>query len=624
VIPASRIARAARLAGLAVFACALLAYGTALAGDYVFDDLHSVSDNPALRDLGNLARFWWDPSAFSIGAGTMYRPALLTSFALNLAISPAAWSLKAGNVLLHATVAVLLFAWVWRLSRRLRASTVAALLFAAHPLASEAINLVSARSELLAALGMLVALHAHLSWHRAGDGARAGLGMVFGCVLACGSKETGAVLPAVAAAQALWARHARWQVRDWRRSLAGLLPLLLVVAAYLAARKLLLGQATVSLLGREGGDPLSGQGRSLTVQLATMGTLLPGTVLQMLLPWRLSFDPVVQFRDSLLAPAPLAGWGTMLALTAWALWPGPSARLRRLGTAIAWCTALPWIVVPLNMPLAEHRLYAPMLGVAAIAAAAAPRLWRLVAARAPAARRLLPVAAAALLVAAIAASAQRSWLYRDELALWRAELAHNPASFRSWWGVGTCLFRSGDAAGAIEPLEKAHALNARHFDTMRNYVEALASVPDAVAEPERSLAAADEFAAMSPRDPWARTLQVQAHLQAGRVRGGREHFEQAEQLALSCLQIATPKGYVYRLAAMARRGLGDLQGALAYLDTSIARGLHATDVRLDRAAVLRELGRARDAQRELLVAQREAPGDPAVMQALLQLAAPPR
>jgi len=129
---------------------------------------------------------------------------------------------------------------------------------------------------------------------------------------------------------------------------------------------------------------------------------------------------------------------------------------------------------------------------------------------------------------------------------------------------------------------------------------------------------------MSPKDPWARTLEVQALLQRGRVNADRDAFVQAETLALSCLQIAPPKGYVYRLAAMARRGLGDLPGALAHLDTSIANGLKAPEVRLDRVAVLRELGRHRDAQRELLTAQREAPGDAMVMAALAQFAAPVR
>ena len=34
--------------------------------------------------------------------------------------------------------------------------------------------------------------------------------------------------------------------------------------------------------------------------------------------------------------------------------------MRRLGTAMLWLVALPWVVVPLNAPLAEHRLYGPL------------------------------------------------------------------------------------------------------------------------------------------------------------------------------------------------------------------------------------------------------------------------
>lgn len=617
------VATAVRAAACLVCLCAMLAYGTALAGDYVFDDVHSISANTALHDLGNLGRYWTDPSAFSAGLGRMYRPALLTSFAVNWAIHPAAWSLKAGNVLLHAGVATLLFAWLWRWTRRLRASAVVAVLFAVHPLASEAVNLVSARSELLTTAGLLVALHAQLSWQRRQCGVGPLLLMALGTGIACGSKETGVVVPFVVAAQAWWLRHGGGDRRAWGRTLCGLAPMLFVVAAYLVARKLLLGEATVQLLGRTGEDPTSGHGRSLLVQWATMGTLLPGCILQAVVPWRLALDPVVQFRTSVWAFPVLSGWGTLLALTAWALWPGPSARLRRLGVLLAWGVALPWIVIPLNMPLAEHRLYGPLVGFAAIGAAVAPRLWRWGAAR-RGGRPLLRTALCLAVAFGIARSAARSWLYRDERELWRAELAHNPASFRSWWGLGTSTLRCGDAAGAIEPLAKAHALYPAHFDTLRNYAEALVSVADAQADPTRSLAVAGELVAASPNDPWARTLLAQAHLQAGRVLGRRDDFLAAERLALSCLEIAPPKGYVYRLAALARRGLGDLPGALAHLDTSIARGLAPIGVRLDRAAVLRELGRHRDAQRELLLAQREAPTDPAVLQALMQGSAPGR
>src|SRR5688572_33506538 len=103
--PRSFVAARVSWCAVAVALLALLAYGSALAGDYVFDDIHSVLANPALHDTGNIASYWTDPSAFSRGIGRMYRPVLLTTFALNWAIDPSAWCLKLGNVLLHTAVA---------------------------------------------------------------------------------------------------------------------------------------------------------------------------------------------------------------------------------------------------------------------------------------------------------------------------------------------------------------------------------------------------------------------------------------------------------------------------------------------------------------------------------------
>lgn len=620
------VARGVAVGALLVAVLALGAYGAALGGDYVFDDVHSVAANPALHDLGNLGRYWTDPDTFSGTGARMYRPALLTSFALNLALSPSAWSLKAGNVALHAACAALLFVWLWRLARRARAAFVVAALFAVHPLASEAINLVSARSELLSAFGVLVALIAHLQIERRSGRIGAWGGLVLGAVLACGSKETGVVLPVLLVAQGLCRRHRLPDRAGLRRTAAAVLPAVAVVVVYLIARKLLLGQATVQLLGRAGEDPTSGYGRTLTMQLLTMGTLLPGALLQALVPVGLSVDPAVRFSASLLDPMALLGWASLAGLTVAALWSGPTARLRRLGSVFAWVVAAPWIVIPLNMPLAEHRLYGPLLGLAAVAMALAPRLAaelrRRSAAVLPAA--VFPAAWTLLVVLFAFGSAQRSLLYRDERLLWQHELVRHPDSFRAWWGLGTSRRRQGDLAGAIAPLALAHALAPQHYDALRHYAEALASLPDDVADPERALAIAQRLCDAAPQDPWARTVLAQAELQAGRVRGAPEHFVAAERTALSCLAIAAPKGYVYQLAAAARRGLDDLDGALAHLDASIAGGLASIGVRLDRAAVLRDLGRAADARRELLLAQREAPTDPRVLAALQALAAPPR
>ena len=58
-------------AGITIVILALCAYGMALVGDYVFDDVHSVSGNPAVQDLGNFTKFWTDPGAFSGAAARM-------------------------------------------------------------------------------------------------------------------------------------------------------------------------------------------------------------------------------------------------------------------------------------------------------------------------------------------------------------------------------------------------------------------------------------------------------------------------------------------------------------------------------------------------------------------------
>lgn len=430
----------ARWATLALVLLALLAYGSALAGEYVFDDVHSVMGNPALAEPRDWWRLCWDPSAFSSGSSRMFRPVLLLSFAANMVVSPAVFALKAGNVLLHAGAVVLAFGWLRRLASPRRSAFAAAAVFAVHPLLSESVNLVSARSELLLVFGLLVGLRAHLAWWRGRAQGAARLvpffGMLLGGLLACGSKETGVALPGLLLVQAWLLRRPNAALgggpAHWGRAVRSVLPVLCLVIGYLVLRKLLLGEATVALLGRTGEDPGSGHGRTLLCQLATMGLLLPRVLLQMVVPVGLSMDPAVTFQKSFADPLVLAGWGGVAALTAAALWPGRGARGRRLGCALAWATALPWVVVPPNMPLAEHRLYGSVLGVLMVLAAALPRRWT-VGLPATAPRAVWRLVFAAVLVLFAVRAGWRSLDYRDERLLWAQEIAARPWAWRAHW-----------------------------------------------------------------------------------------------------------------------------------------------------------------------------------------------
>ncbi len=147
-----------------IVACAAFAYGVSTLGAFVYDDLHSVARNVAIQRIWNIPSFFYDAGAFSSSDARMYRPVLLVTFALDALFSGTSpWAFKLTDVAIHALCAVL----VYRVARRMRCSYSSAVfagcLFAAHPFASEAVNLASARSNQLMVLGLLLAIYWHFA-----------------------------------------------------------------------------------------------------------------------------------------------------------------------------------------------------------------------------------------------------------------------------------------------------------------------------------------------------------------------------------------------------------------------------------------------------------------------------
>lgn len=606
----------------AVVLAALLAYGWALAGVFVYDDFHSVAANPHIREVGDPLRFFWQPEAFSGTGLRMYRPVLLLSFALNYQLGSEAIWFKAGNVAIHVVVALLLWRWLRAWAVPLRAATITAVLFAVHPLGSEAINLVSGRSELLLVAGTLLALLVHRLGLRSGMVWWRQLLLVLATVVACGSKETGALLPGLLLAQAVLVRlHddeplavARW----WAGTLAQIAGVIVLVGGYLWLRRHLLGIATASLAGRVGDDPLSGAGRDLVTQIATMGTLLPRVLLQAVAPLGISLEPPVVFLRSLAHPCALLGWASVLLFTGLGLRRFRQQPLRAGGVALVWAMALPWVVIPLNVPLSEHRLYGVLVGLAAVLATllqpAARSLpvppWSFLG------RAALPAAAAVLLAGL---SAVRSSHYRDERVLWRHALSLAGDSYRAHWALGLALVRHGELEPALRHLRVARGLYPGSAALWRSELEAWLEQPQDRQAPFRAVALAEELLDRQPDDPFHRILAARAMIQAGQRQHGRDWLARAEAMALSCLQVAPPKGLVYTTAAAARQAAGDLDGALALLDTSVARGLDHWTVLLERVELNERLGRRFEAERDVLRAQRQAPFEAAVQHAFLRV-----
>ena len=190
-----------RLAVLVLLCGVVFGYAPSVHGPYQFDDYLTVASDPAARSLDA----WWQ------SAGSHVRPVLKASFVLTAALGAwtgdAASAHRAGNIAIHLAAILAFYALGRRAGRLLEPARdagaadlhalLAAAVFALHPLATEAVSYVSARSASLSALGSVLALLAWLKARQA-HGLVAATWFCAGAtafVVALGAREVAIVTP---------------------------------------------------------------------------------------------------------------------------------------------------------------------------------------------------------------------------------------------------------------------------------------------------------------------------------------------------------------------------------------------------------------------------------------------
>jgi hypothetical protein len=216
-------------------------YRGVLRNGFVWDDTHTVANNPAIRSLSTAGRWFASPDATSTLRENNYRPVLVASYAVDYALwgrLPSGY--HATNLLIHLGVVAAVFALGRRLWRDAPSALCAAAIVAVHPVNAEAVNYVSARSSSLSALFALAALLAYDAVSRDEGNRRWGLGRGAGLgsalllgLAALGTKETAAILPLLVVA---WDRMRFGERHGWLVTLARSLPWWALVALWLAVR----------------------------------------------------------------------------------------------------------------------------------------------------------------------------------------------------------------------------------------------------------------------------------------------------------------------------------------------------------------------------------------------------
>ncbi len=515
-----------------LFGLALLAHLPALrAVEFHYDDGHSLVRNPHVDDLANLPRFFTDPTLFSENpADAMYRPVVLVAHALNRSLSsdhPAGF--LAMNLALHVIAALLLLFVLTSLFSRGGAFFGAAL-YAIHLLQTEVVNYVSARSESLAAVGMLLAVLSFLHYRTSGKNLWL-IALVGGQLLALGSKEVAIVTPLL-----LLSIH--WAVPAGRGRAARIGQL---ISAAIVVPYLILYQSFRSATSDE---PV----RSVGPQMGTQVKALIHYVRGFAIPVDLSISPQFSEGASLLTgPVPIAaGVLASLALLLWRcrrLWPAFG-----LG-ALWWLICLsPTLIVPLNVLVNDHRPYLALGGIAMALGALGLR------------PSSLPdwILKGALPLVLVALTWQRAADWRTEISLWESAVREGP-----------------EVAAAHHNLAFAYHQKSRTQLARRHYEQAIELKPDylrpltnlgAIYRNAGELDRAEEVLSRAARsDPGS----VEALNNLGLVFAARGQAERAMDTYKAALRVDPGVADVWFNLGLAQRDAGLRQHAVQSLQRAL-------------------------------------------------------
>ena len=565
-----------------VAAAAIACFAATLGHGLVQDDVE-IRTSPLLGRPFDLLAIWrGDFFAPQFRYLALYRPLAQWTLVLNAGANRVLFGdplsgagFHAGNVLLHAGASLMLLAWLRSLPLPRGAALAAALLFAVHPVHTEAVANVSARSEPLALLLGLAFLLAH----RRGPAPAAELLLL----LALWSKESAIGFAGIAVASDLLVpggrsgpRRARW------------ISIAAVVLLWLGLRYAVLRGAAPGITFLDNPTTSAGAWRRVLTALAVQLDYLRLLVF----PLRQSIDygyAATRVVESASDPRVLA----FAAIAAVAILG--AARLRRaapevaVGLAAYAClfAVTSNLVFPIGSIEAERLAYLPSAAFCLLAGAGIARLPR-------------GVGVAAVVGIGLAFGA-KTWIesraWKDEATLFRVAVAKAPESAKAHLQLGQTLEREGD-------LERAVAEYGASAEIYGAYAPTGFLLGNALHRLGRTEKAVEAWRAALRADPGL--ADVRANLCGGLLELGRREDALAETRALFS---ADP-----------------LHERLPAIQDDLARSATASEVASAEASVAeaRSALAARDAAGALRSAQRAvlsgALGRPDRREALLALA----
>jgi uncharacterized protein (TIGR02996 family) len=431
------------------------AYANSLENAFEFDDFHTITDNPAVRSLDNVPRFFTDTTTFSVlPANRTYRPVVSASLALD-------YALGRGYVpfWFHLSTTLWFLVLVWLLSvfyRQLMDSTepsaqnawpalFAAAWFGLHPAMAETVNYAIQRGDLYCTLGCVAGL---LIYARYPSLRKTGL-YLLPFVLAMFSKPPAAVFPVLLGMYVYFFERAEAPLLERvKRAALAAVPALVVTAALLVLQSAMTPKSfvptTLSALDYRLIQPF--------VWLRYAGELF--------LPLHLNVDSDLKAASGVSAQV-IAG----LLFAGLLIVPiGFTARRRRLypiAFGLLWfvVTLLPTSFYPLSEVENDHRMFFCFPGLILAVVWSAWLLWlRLVSAEQREKLRPAVIVAAVLVLFAYGYGVrQRNIVWHTPESLWLDDVEKSPANGRGLMNYALTQMAVGRYPRALDYFTRALA-----------------------------------------------------------------------------------------------------------------------------------------------------------------------
>jgi len=449
-----------------VFVLAVAAYINTIPNGFTFDDHPIVENNPRIQQLHDLRPIfltsYWD----SPNTGAEYRPLTLFSYALNYVANQMLFGQRHGsnphsfhlvNVLLHALCCLAAMWFIIALFKSRALAFFTGLLFALHPIHTEAVASVVGRAEILAALGVFLALGASVKMRMTTGKPAVAWSVVLCVALAFGifSKENAITALGVFLLQwpLWWSRHEQSAPDAWKRTFIALSLILLVSAAYLLVRAQVLGGVTRSANANVIAENNIAYDAPVAVRVATALRTQGEYLWTLLYPKTLIADYTYNaypLSHSFAEPAvrhSLIALGLLMILMVVGLSLHSAAGFAA-GFYLLTMSVTSNIPFPIGTIKAERLVYLPSFGFCLLAGWLFARLWSW--RKHIVWRSLIAILFTALCVAYFVRTWNRNLVWRSDLSLFRETVAAVPNNVKAHLNLATALSESGNDDAALE------------------------------------------------------------------------------------------------------------------------------------------------------------------------------